>query len=132
MEVYTSKQIDQEILEETDEEFKQILENMKDINSLIETLNIDIKNQGEELDKIEDNTEDAIEYIEEGNEEIVLAKFYDKINKKKIMAISGGAIAGCVVGTCVGGFFGIIPGMIVGGIGAGLGAGTGIVVDKFK
>ena len=132
MEIYSNNEIDNEILEETDKDFKKILENMKDINNLIEIMHNETVDQGENINKIEENTEDVIEYIEEGSKELVLAKIYDKINKKKLMAIGGGVITGGIVGTCVGGFFGIIPGMVIGSIGVGIGAGTGVAVNKFK
>jgi hypothetical protein len=122
-----------ELIGELNYELKELKEDLRDMNDLLDDLGYNIQLNTPKLNIITQNIENTDINIEQATD--VLVTVDQEINQPigKPIQILGGTVGGAVVGG-VGFFFGIIPGIVGLGLGAGLGATitSGILYVKEK
>lgn len=91
------------LIREREEGIMEIESTMIEINSTMRDITMLVHEQGQMLDRIEDNIEDTHEKVEIGHDELVSARRYQKKARKKMVCILVVAvIAAAVVATIVG------------------------------
>ena len=86
-------------LEEREKELHQLEDQIHEVNKLFKEMNVLVAEQGDKLNNIEKNVEDAVNHVTETKKKLRQAKVYkSKTRKKKIIC---GVIVGVVIAAIV-------------------------------
>ena len=88
--IITDKQVTTKMMSDIDDRYREILrveKNVKAICDLFVDLNMMVECQGELFDNIEDNVRRTVDFVEEAEEEIVIAENEETQYRKRILII---------------------------------------------
>ena len=114
----------QDRMNERAEEIENICDDINQIHEIYNDLAVIVKSQGEDINQIEENADDAIKKTEQGVQYLLKAREYQKHGFKLVLA-------GAIIGAAVGGPIGLAAGLKLGSIATGFGGAVlGGVVGK--
>ena len=124
--------VDIKIINETNNQLRQIEQDLKDLSDIFNTVNNLIGKENDNINKIEENVvsiDETIDYIVDDtiNDLTTIEHQYKNYTTAKI---AGGAIIGGTIAAGVGAFFGIVPCIIGAGIGLSIGTGCSLLINK--
>ncbi|XP_062506218.1 syntaxin-12-like isoform X2 [Corticium candelabrum] len=95
------EEVDIELIREREDAILQIETTMGDVNQIFKDLSLMVHEQGDMIDNIECNVEDAHDRVEEGNKQLVQARKHQKSSRKKMCCCLTILIIGAIVLTLV-------------------------------